>query len=151
MQQDVEHVRVGLLNLVEQDDPVGPPADGLGQLSGVIVAHIARRRADEPGNGVPLAILGHIQPHHAVLVVEEEFGQGPAQLRLAHAGGSQEYKAAERPLGVIEAGTGAADGVGDGVDGFFLADDPPVQVFFHVQQPFGLAFHQLPDGDARPV
>ena len=47
LEQDVEHLRVGLLDLVEQDHGVGPAADRLGQLAGLVVADIAGRRADQ--------------------------------------------------------------------------------------------------------
>ena len=47
LEQDVEHLRVRLLDLVEEDDRVGPAADGLGQLAGLVVADIAWRRADQ--------------------------------------------------------------------------------------------------------
>ena len=49
LQQHVEDVRVGLLDLVEQHDLVGPPADRLGQRPAFLVADIARRRADQRG------------------------------------------------------------------------------------------------------
>ena len=50
LQQDVEDVGVGLFDLVEQHDRVGAPADGLGQLAALLVAHVAGRGADEPGH-----------------------------------------------------------------------------------------------------
>jgi hypothetical protein len=46
---------------------------------------------------------------------------------------------------------GAADGVGEGVDGLVLADDALVQALFHLQQLLGLGLHHLADGDARPL
>ena len=48
LQQDVEHVRVRLLDLVEQDHLVRPPPDRLGQLAALLVADVAGWRADEP-------------------------------------------------------------------------------------------------------
>ena len=41
LEEDVEHVRMGLLDLVEQDDLVRPPPDGLGQLAALVVADVA--------------------------------------------------------------------------------------------------------------
>ena len=43
LQQDVEHVAVGLFDFVEQDHAVGPAADGLGELATFFVADVARR------------------------------------------------------------------------------------------------------------
>ena len=48
LQQHVEDVGVRLLDLVEQHDRVGPPADRLGQLAALLVADVAGRRADQP-------------------------------------------------------------------------------------------------------
>src|SRR5918993_1271836 len=47
LQESVEDVRVGLLDLVEEDDRVGSPADLLRELSRLFVADVARRRADQ--------------------------------------------------------------------------------------------------------
>jgi hypothetical protein len=67
LQQRVEHVRVGLLDLVEQHDRVRAPADGLGQLAALFVADVAGGRADEPRDGVFLHVLGHVDADHRVL------------------------------------------------------------------------------------
>ena len=47
LQQKVVDVGMSLLNLVEQHDGVGVTAHLLGQLSAFLIAHVARRRADE--------------------------------------------------------------------------------------------------------
>ena len=52
LQEDVEDVAVRLLDLVEEDDGVGAPADGFGELAAFLVADVAGRRADEAGDGV---------------------------------------------------------------------------------------------------
>mgnify|MGYP007099125007 CR=1 FL=1 len=49
LQEDVERLRVGLLDLVEEDDGVGAPADGLRELAALLVADVPGGRADEPG------------------------------------------------------------------------------------------------------
>lgn len=50
LQQDVEHIRVRLLDLIEQDDRVRMTADLFGKLAALIVADISRRRTDRsPG------------------------------------------------------------------------------------------------------
>ena len=86
LQQDPEHVGVGLLDLVEQDHGVGAAADGLGELAALVVAHVARGRADEPRDRVLLHVLRHVDADHRVLRVEHELGQRAGQLGLAHAG-----------------------------------------------------------------
>ena len=47
LEQDVEDLRVRLLDLVEQDDAVVLAADRLGQLAALVVADVAGRRADQ--------------------------------------------------------------------------------------------------------
>ncbi|GIW09631.1 MAG: hypothetical protein KatS3mg061_0688 [Dehalococcoidia bacterium] len=60
LEQDVEDLRVGLLDLVEQDDAVGLAPHRLGELAALVVAHVAGRRAHQPRNGVALHELGHV-------------------------------------------------------------------------------------------
>ena len=75
LQQDVEDVRVRLLDLVEQDHGVRPAAHGLGQVAALLVADVARRRADQPRDRVLLHELGHVDADQRVLGVEQEFGE----------------------------------------------------------------------------
>ena len=101
LQEGIEDLRVGLLDFVEEDHGVGPAAHRLGELAAFLVAHVARGRADEPGDRVLLHVLAHVQAHHGLLGVEEELGQGPGQLGLAHPGGAQENEGTQGPVGVL--------------------------------------------------
>ena len=47
LQHDVEDVRVGLLDLVEENDAVGTTPDLLGELATLVVADVAGRRTDQ--------------------------------------------------------------------------------------------------------
>src|ERR671921_740840 len=60
------------------------------------------RRPSEPGHGVLLHVLRHVDAHHRVLVAEQELGERPGQLRLAHARRAQEDEGAGRALGGLE-------------------------------------------------
>src|SRR5580693_2616250 len=62
LEERLEHVAVGLLDLVEQDDLVGPPPDRLGELPAGLVADVAGRGADEPRDRVRLRVLGEVEP-----------------------------------------------------------------------------------------
>ena len=141
---------MGLLHLVEQDDGVGTPTDGLGELAALVVPHVAGRRSDQPGDRVLLGVLTHVDADHRALVVEEEVGQGPGQLGLAGAGGAQEQEGSGRSVGVADAGPRAAYGVADGVDRRLLADQSLADDLLHLEQLGGLALEQTPGGDARP-
>src|SRR5690625_74732 len=47
LQEDVEHVRVGLLDLVQQDHAVGAAPYRLGELAALLVSHVSRGCTDE--------------------------------------------------------------------------------------------------------
>ena len=126
LEQDIENVGMGLLDLVEEHHPVRPAAHRLGELAALVVAHVARRGADEPRDGVLLHVLGHVDTDHVGLVVEHELGQGLRQLRLANARRAQEYEAADGPPRVAQSGAGTADGLGYCHHRLFLADQPLV-------------------------
>ena len=55
LQQRVEDVRVGLLDLVEQDDGERLAAHLLGELAALLVADVAGRGAEQPRDRVLLA------------------------------------------------------------------------------------------------
>ena len=140
-----------LLDLVEEHDGVRATADGFGELAAFVKADVARRRADETRDGVALHILTHVDAHHRGLVVEEELSEGARGFGLADARGAEEDEAADRALGIAEAGAAAANGVGDGREGFILADDALAQTGFHLRELLHLAFEHLGDGDTCPL
>ena len=150
LQQDVEHVRMRLLDLVEQDHRVGLAAHGLGQLAALVVAHVPRRRADQALHRELLHVLGHVDAHHGLLAVEQVLGQRLRELRLAHARGAQEQKRADGAVGVGEPGAVAADGAGHRGHGLVLAHHALVQLVLQVDQLGHLALHHLLHGNARP-
>ncbi len=86
LQQDVQHVGMRFLDLVEQHDRVGTTTNGFGELSGLVVAHVAWRRADHPRHRVLLLVFGHVDAHHRLLVIEQELGERARELGLADAG-----------------------------------------------------------------
>ena len=151
LQQDVEHLRVRLLDLVEEDDRVGPPPHGLGELSTLLVADVAGRGADEARDGVPLLVLGHVEAHHRPLVVEHELGERAGELRLADAGRPEEDERADRPVGILEAGAGPAQRVRNRLHRLVLTDQAPVQPLLHVNQLLRLPLEQARDRDTRPA
>ena len=60
LQQDVEDVWMCFLNLVEEQNRIRTPADSLGELAALIVAHISWRCANQLSYGVTLHVLGHV-------------------------------------------------------------------------------------------
>ena len=87
-------------------------ADGFGELAALLVADVARRRADQAGDAVFFHVFGHVDADHRALVIEQELGERLGQLGLADAGGAEEEERSDRPVLVLQAGAGAAHGVG---------------------------------------
>ncbi len=131
LQQHVEDIGVRLFDFVEEDDRVGTAMDGLGELAAFVVAHVARRRADEASHGVFFHVLAHVDAHHGLLVVEEELGERAGGFGFAHARRSKKNERTDGALGVAEAGARTANGVGHGCERGILADDALAQAVFH--------------------
>ena len=151
LQQHVEDLRIGLLNLIEQHHGIRAAAYGLGQLAALLVAHVARRRANQARDRSLLHVFGHVDADHGLLVVEQEVGERLGQFGLTHTGGAEEQERSGRTVRVGDAGTRTAHRVGHGGDGFLLADHALAEVVLHVQQLLVFALHQAADGNAGPV
>ena len=151
LQQHVEHVRVRLLDLVEQDDLIGPPPHRFGERAAFVVADIAGRRADQARDRMLLHVFRHVDADQRRLVVEQELGQRLGQLGLADAGGPQEHERADRPVRVLQAGARAAHRGRHRLDGFRLADDALGELLLHVEQLLALAFEHPVDRHAGPA
>ena len=95
LEEDVEHLGVGLLDLVEQDHGVALSPDRLGQLAALLEPHVAGRRAHQAADVVALHELAHVDLDERVLGAEEELRQALCQLRLADTGGAQEDERAD--------------------------------------------------------
>src|SRR5450759_52782 len=149
LQQDVEHVRVRLLDLIEEDDAVWLAADLLGELAALVEADVARRRTDQPRDGVLLHVLAHVERDERLLGPEQERGQHLRKLRLPDAGRAEEDERSRGAVRVLQAGTSAADGARHGGDGLVLADDALVQRALHPQELRRLLLRERRDRDAR--
>ena len=148
LQQRVEDVRVGLLDLVEQHHGERLAAHLLGQLAALFVPDVAGRGAEQPRDGVLLAELRHVELDQRVLVAEQELGERLGQLGLTDTGRAGEDERATGALRVLQAGAGTADRLRQRLDGVLLADDALVQLVLHAQQAGGLLLGELEDRDA---
>ena len=147
LEEEIEDIRVGLLDLIEEDHLVRPAADHLGQLPALL---IAGRRPDQTRDGELLHVLAHVDPSHRLVVIEQELREGARQLGLPDARRAEEEERAERPARVAKTGPGAPDGIGHGLDRFILADDPLVETILHLHELLELAFHQPGDRNSGP-
>ena len=133
LQENVQDIGVGLLNLIKQDHGIGFPADFLGQLTGLIIAHIAGGRADDPGDGVLFHKLRHVQANQGLRCMEEILGQPFDQFCLSHTGGAHKDEGHRFPFGG-DPHPVPADGGGYGGNGLILADDVLLQTVFQLGQ-----------------
>ena len=140
---------MGLFDLVEQHHAVGPAAHLLGELARLVMAHIARRGADEPADGVLFHILAHVDADERVGGVEQLVCQLAHQFGLAHAGGAHKDEAGGPPP-AGKAGPGALHGAGHRLHGLVLADDALFQLAFQIEELCELALLHLHGGDAGP-
>ena len=109
LEEDLVHVGVGLLDLVEQHDAIGPPAHRLGQTPALAVADIAGRRALEGRDGVRLLELRHVDRDDVLLAAVERFGERERRLGLADAGRPAQHEDADRLVGIVESGAVGLD------------------------------------------
>ena len=121
---------MGLFDFVKQHHAVGLAADGLRQLSRLIIAHVAWRRTDELGNRVLLHILGHIQSYKGIHTVEHIVCQALDKLGFAHARGTHKDKRHWAALGG-DAHPIPPDGPGHGFNGMVLAHNMGFQALVH--------------------
>ena len=98
-----------------------------------------------------LHVLGHVEADERALGAEQERGQRPRHLRLAHPRRPQEQERAHRPVRVLEPRARAPDGPRHGGDRVLLRDDPLVQLLLHAQELGRFLLLDRGDGDARPL
>ena len=110
LQQDILDIRVGLFNLVKEHHAVRAAADGFGELTALIVAKVARGRAQQAGRGVLLLILRHIELEQGFLAAEPAGGKGLGEGGLAHAGGPQKEHGPHGAARLPQPGAAAPDG-----------------------------------------
>ena len=149
LEEDVQHVRVGLFDLVEEDHGVRLTADLLRQLARLVIAHIARGGAHQAGHGVLLHELRHIQPDQGVRRVEKVICQLLHQLRLAHAGGAHKDEADGLVLGG-DAHPVPPHGGGHSLHRLVLADDVAFQAALQLAQALELLLLDLGRRDLGP-
>lgn len=140
LQQGIEDVGVGLLDLVEEHHGVRLAAHRLGELATLVVPDVPGGCTDEPTHRVPLLVLAHVQAHHVVFAVEEGTGQRLCELGLPHTCRAQEDERTDRPARITDTGPRPDDRVCDQLHSLVLTDDSLVQDFVEFQQLFPLSF-----------
>src|SRR4029077_10976998 len=151
LQENVEDVRVRLLDFVQQDDRVRSAANAFGQLTAFFVAHVPWGSADELRDGMLFHEFRHIEAHQRLLRTEQEFREAAGDFRFSDAGGAEEEETSDGKRRIFQTGAAAANGACEGGDGFVLADDAFVQLGLDAQEFLLLVFLGGGDGDAGPA
>ena len=120
LQQNVEDVRMRLLDLVEQQHAVRCFADGIGEQSAVVVAHITCRRTDQFGHSMLFRIFTHIEAHERQM---QFVGQHPGHLRFTYTGRSHKEQTRNRFVLVGQSGLGQLHRFGHSLHGLLLSED----------------------------
>ena len=99
LQQDVEQVRMRLLDLVEQDDRIRMLTHGVDEQAALLEPDVARGRANQARHRMLLHVLAHVVPDE---LVSKMYGELLRELRLADAGRTGKEEASRRPIRLAE-------------------------------------------------
>ena len=125
LQEDVVDILVRLFDFIEQDDRVLVLIDGVGQLAALVMADIARRRADQAADRMTLHIFAHVE---AQKLDAQGRGELARRLGLAHAGRAGEEEGADGLLRIAQTGPAHLHGRGELFQSVVLTIDGPLEV-----------------------
>ena len=109
LEQDVEHVRMGFLNLIQQDNGIRLATNLFGQLAAFLIAHISRSGTNHTRYGVFLHILAHIDTYQGIGRAKHIFCQLLCQMRLTHTSRAKEHKGSDGMVRVFQPYTATQD------------------------------------------
>ena len=92
LQQNVEHIRVSFLDLIEQDHTVRIATHFFRELAALFVANVSRRGTDQLGNAVFLHVFRHINADQGLLGAEDCFCECFGKFCFANSGRAEEQK-----------------------------------------------------------
>ncbi|OPZ84662.1 MAG: hypothetical protein BWY75_02657 [bacterium ADurb.Bin425] len=150
MQQDVEDIRMGFLDFIEEHNRIRLATYLLGKLTAFLIANITGRRANQLRSCVVLHKFGHVDTDHVVFRTKEITGQSLSQLSFTHPGRTREDKGADRTVWILQADTGTANGFANRFNGIVLTDDALVQDIRHMQETLRFTFGKLEQGNTGP-
>src|SRR5690606_24479072 len=127
LQQDVEHIRMRLLDFIEQQHAVRLLGDGFGKQAALVEADIPRRRTDQARHRVAFHIFGHVEAQQLDTHGERQLAR---HLGLAYARGARKQERTDRTVGFAQARARHLDGGGQGFDGGVLAEHDGFEVAF---------------------
>ena len=120
LQKHIEDIMMGLLDLVEEHDGVGAPANLFRQLAAFLETNVTRRSSNQPRDVVLLHVLRHVDLDKRIFLAKNEFGESLGQECLTNARRTQEDKGPHRTQRIFEAGPRPPNRLGDRSDGAVL-------------------------------
>ena len=150
LQQQSQHIRVRLFQLIQKYQTVGPAAHCLCQFSTVFIPHITGRRSDQPGNRLFFHIFRHVQTDHRIPAAVNFLCQRTAQLRFSHTCRPCKQQTGNGPVSVPDTGVAPADSLRHCIHRALLTDDPAAEKCFQFQKPLPFRRGQLPQRDPCP-
>ncbi len=142
LQQQIEHIRIGLLDFIEQHHGIRILADPVRQLTALLIAYIARCGADHLGYRVLLHVFGHVHTDHVLLISEHCLRKCLGKLCFTDTGGAQEQEGADGPVRILQSHPSSSYGSCHGCHGVLLSDDPLVQRILKAHQALAFLLRQ---------
>src|ERR1700690_1782267 len=103
LQQGIENLGMCFFDLVKENHRIRPSSNRFGQLPTLLIADVTGRRPDEPRNCMPFLVLGHVDPGHGCLVVEEKFRQCLCEFCFPDTSWAEKQERAYGPVWVLKA------------------------------------------------
>ena len=125
LQKDIEQIRMGLFDFVQQQHTMGLLIDGIGQQAALIKTDITRRGPDQTRYGMTLHVFGHVEAHQ---IDAHHVRQLARDLGLADTRWPREQVGADGLFRFAQARAGQLDGAGQGLDGVVLTEHHGLQI-----------------------
>ena len=151
LEQQVEHLGVGLLHLIEQHHGIGPAPHRLGELAALLVAHIAGRGPHQAGHGIALHVFAHVETDQGLFLVKQGARQGLRQLGFTDSRRTQKQEGPHGPARRLHPRPGPPNRSRHGSHRLRLANHPLRKPGFELQQLLPLTRQQPLHGNARPA
>ena len=109
LQQEIEDIRMGFFDLIEEHYRIGFAPHFFGELTALVKADVAGRRSNQSGNCVSLLVLGHVQSNQLV-VAKQKLLQGAGQLCFADTSRTKKEERAYWLVGILQTSPRSAYG-----------------------------------------
>ena len=134
LQQDVENIRMRLLNFIKQHYGIRFAAYFLRQLSAFFITDISRSRTNHTRHRIFFHILTHIDTYQRIAGTEHVFSQLFCQVCFAYTGRTKKHKCTNGTIRVFQSYTTAQYCFGKLFNSSVLCHNLGLQIFFHASQ-----------------